>query len=106
MSQPESNSYNYHYSGKITPDRPGEVKDERGREYDPYIPDPVLIEVVNLAIALGKPLLLEGEPGCGKTKLANAIVYEFTENNKKRWLNTNFRDHQPCASSCLIIDGE
>ena len=84
MSQTESNSYNYHYSGKITPDRPGKVKDDRGREYDPYIPDPVLVEVVNLAIALGKPLLLEGEPGCGKTKLANAIVYEFTQNNKER----------------------
>jgi MoxR-like ATPase len=34
-----------------------------------------LEDAVNLAIALGRPLLLQGEPGCGKTRLAYAVAY-------------------------------
>lgn len=44
---------------------------------EPYIPAPGLVRAVNLAIHLGRPLLLEGEAGCGKTKLARAIAYEL-----------------------------
>lgn len=39
------------------------------------MPDPKLKEAVDLAIALGRPLLLQGEPGCGKTRLAYAVAY-------------------------------
>ena len=70
-------------------------KDPKGREYFPYLPSPDLIEAVNLAIALKRPLLLEGEPGCGKTRLAGAVAYEFThkylrkDNNdgQQKWWN-------------------
>jgi MoxR-like ATPase len=34
-------------------------------------------EIVNLAIRLGRPLLIEGEPGCGKTRLAGAVAEEL-----------------------------
>jgi MoxR-like ATPase len=34
-----------------------------------------LVDAVNLAIALGRPLLVQGEPGCGKTRLAYAVAY-------------------------------
>lgn len=44
-------------------------------EREPYLPDDQLVEVVNLAIALRRPLLLQGDPGCGKTRLAYAIAY-------------------------------
>lgn len=44
-------------------------------EREPYEPDSGLVAAVNLAIALGRPLLLQGEPGCGKTRLAYAIAY-------------------------------
>src|SRR5947209_11081804 len=40
-----------------------------------YLPDEPLVDAVNLAIALGRPLLLQGEPGCGKTRLAYAVAY-------------------------------
>ena len=42
---------------------------------EPYRPDSDLVDSVNLAIALGRPLLLQGEPGCGKTRLAHAVAY-------------------------------
>ena len=42
-----------------------------------YIPDPGLIDAVNVALALGQPLLLTGEPGTGKTQLAYYIAWEL-----------------------------
>ncbi|HEX8139484.1 MAG TPA: MoxR family ATPase [Pyrinomonadaceae bacterium] len=44
-------------------------------EKEPYEPDSDLVDAVNLSIALGRPLLLQGEPGCGKTRLAYAVAY-------------------------------
>jgi MoxR-like ATPase len=44
---------------------------------EPYIATEELKEALNLAIYLGRPLLLEGEAGCGKTRLARAAAYEF-----------------------------
>jgi len=41
-----------------------------GREGAPYHPDPGLLAAVNTAVLLETPLLLAGEPGCGKTDFA------------------------------------
>ena len=38
-----------------------------------YIASPELMQAVNVAMALEKPLLIKGEPGTGKTMLAEAI---------------------------------
>ncbi len=38
-----------------------------------YVASPALQEVVNVALAIGRPLLLKGEPGTGKTLLAGSI---------------------------------
>lgn len=39
-----------------------------------YIIDAVTLDVVYLAAQMGKPLLVEGPPGCGKTELAYAVA--------------------------------
>ncbi|OPY66341.1 MAG: AAA domain (dynein-related subfamily) [Syntrophorhabdus sp. PtaU1.Bin050] len=40
---------------------------------DDYIASKPLMEIVNVTIALGKPLVIKGEPGTGKTLLAHSI---------------------------------
>jgi len=44
---------------------------------EPYVAEQELIQAVNLAILLERPLLIEGEAGCGKTCLAKAVAYEL-----------------------------
>ena len=39
-----------------------------------YVTSEALRDAVNLAIALGRPLLIRGEPGTGKTQLAHSIA--------------------------------
>lgn len=41
---------------------------------DAYIANPGLSRDVNAAVALGRPLLVKGEPGTGKTLLAEAVA--------------------------------
>ncbi len=71
----------------------GEALIERkkiGNTYiDAYLPSDDLIDAVNLAMQLGRPLLIMGEPGCGKTRLAEAVAYELhgdkMNNHYFRW---------------------
>lgn len=52
---------------------------------DPYLPSEKLVKAVQLAQALKRPLLLKGEPGCGKSRLAEAVAAELH--------GTGFREH-------------
>jgi len=42
-----------------------------------YIAEKGLRDAVNVALALGQPLLVTGEPGTGKTQLAYSLAYEL-----------------------------
>ncbi|MDB4912373.1 MAG: ATPase central domain protein [Gemmatimonadetes bacterium] len=62
-------------------------------EEDPskYIPSPGLASAVDIAIALGQPLLLTGAPGTGKTQLAYSVaqrLFGSAPNGKPLVFNT------------------
>lgn len=46
-------------------------------EVEPYLLSSELCDAVNVAIALGRPLLVQGDPGVGKTRLAAAVAYRL-----------------------------
>ena len=56
---------------------PAKAPPLRTVEKEPYEPSPELVRVVDLSIALGRPLLLQGDPGCGKTRLAYSLAYSL-----------------------------
>lgn len=49
------------------------LKRDRQQEARTYRADPGLVDAVNVALLLGQPLLLTGEPGTGKTQLAYSL---------------------------------
>lgn len=57
----------------------------------PYLADPDLIKAVNLAILLQRPLLLMGEPGCGKTRVAQAVAYELYHQSGEEGIQQDYR---------------
>ena len=48
-----------------------------GTATDFYVAPPEVADKVNLAVALNRPILVEGEPGCGKTMLAYSYAAEM-----------------------------
>lgn len=57
--------------------QPTVAEREKYPRLEPYLPSADLVRIVNLAIQLRKPLLIKGEPGCGKTRLARAVAFEL-----------------------------
>lgn len=66
----------YRFQGTIA-QPPEDPHPDAPQHAEPYIANEELIQAVNLAIYVRRPLLLEGEAGCGKTRLATAIAYQL-----------------------------
>ncbi|MCC5897270.1 MAG: MoxR family ATPase [Phormidium sp. BM_Day4_Bin.17] len=81
----------------------------RQKRIFPYLPNRDLVEAVNLAIALERPLFLQGEPGCGKTLLAPAIAHEFGQRYLKKgqtwpYFRWNIKSTSTAKEGCYIYD--
>ncbi|MHA1689400.1 MAG: AAA family ATPase [Promethearchaeota archaeon] len=74
----------------------GDVNTDRVK----YIADPQLRNIVNVAIALERPLLVKGEPGTGKTLLAHAIA----EALGKRLIAWNIKSTTEAIDGCYMYD--
>lgn len=61
----------------ISDPKPQNPHQDSPKKPEPYVVSPALRKAVNLAIYLERPLLLEGDAGCGKTRLASAVAYEL-----------------------------
>jgi MoxR-like ATPase len=66
----------YPYTGTVQP-KEGAIDKKNGLPIYGYLPNDDIVKAVNLAIYLNRPLLLKGEPGSGKTRLARAVAYEL-----------------------------
>ena len=67
---------------------------QRFSSTDKYIATDGLIEAVNASITLEKPLLIKGEPGTGKTKLAEEIALKFNTKLIKWNIKSTTKAHQ------------
>ncbi len=67
---------------------------------DTYLVTPELRDAVNVACALEKPLLIRGEPGTGKTVLAEAIA----ENLDKQLLAWNIKSTTKAQEGLYVYD--
>jgi MoxR-like ATPase len=66
----------------------------------PYFLGENLRKAVEMAIALRRPLLLKGDPGCGKTRLAEAVAYAlYGEDFANHYFEWNIK------SSSKVSDG-
>ena len=74
----------------------GDIKTERVK----YLADPQLKNIVNVTIALERPLLVKGEPGTGKTMLAHAI----SESLGKRLITWNVKSTSEAIDGCYMYD--
>lgn len=74
----------------------GDVNTERVK----YIADPQLRNIVNVSIALERPLLVKGEPGTGKTLLAHAIA----EALGKHLIIWNIKSTSEAIDGCYMYD--
>ena len=96
------------YTGESLKERPVEIQKTQKdgtvitEILQPYFPDPELVKTVNIALLLNRPLLVMGEPGCGKSLLAKAIAYEWYD---KHMYQANMYYEWNIKSTSKAIEG-
>ena len=65
-----------------------------------YVISTPLKNAVNVSIALGKPLLIRGEPGTGKTKLAHSIAHGLN----KKLISWNIKSTTKAQEGLYVYD--
>ena len=65
-----------------------------------YIASKPLMEIVNVSVILGKPLVIKGEPGTGKTLLAHSIA----EALNKKLLIWNIKSTTKAKDGLYVYD--
>lgn len=65
-----------------------------------YVISTPLKNAVNVSIALGKPLLIRGEPGTGKTKLAHSIAHGLN----KKLITWNIKSTTKAQEGLYVYD--
>ena len=73
---------------------------DRFQGTDTYLVTPELRDTVNVAVALEKPLLIRGEPGTGKTVLAEAVA----ESLEKQLITWNIKSTSKAQDGLYVYD--
>ena len=88
------------YKGKIE-----HVAEETEERIAPYFPGDKLVKAVEYARILNRPLLLRGEPGCGKTKLAQAVAYElYGDSYRDKYFEWHIKSTSKAREGLYVFD--
>jgi len=77
----------------------------RSEELAPYLADDSLKKAVQHAQVLERPLLLKGEPGSGKSRLAEAVAYElFGQRFRDFYFEWNIKSNSKAQDGLYVIN--
>lgn len=76
--------------------RSGRIPEEIDPRGEAFVPDQEMIDMVNAALYLRRPLLITGNPGVGKSSLVYAVAWELKLGAVLRW---------PITSRTTLRDG-
>lgn len=72
---------------------------------DPYLPSDALVKSVQLAQILQRPLLVKGEPGCGKSRLAESVAAELHGAGfRQHYFEWNVKSSSKALDGLYVVD--